>query len=192
MRCFIAIELPEEVRNQLLTLQRRQAALDRGIRWTQPEQMHLTLKFLGEVPDAEVLRTGEAMAAVATKFSPITLAVRGVGCFPPGGAVRILWVGIDDPTGVLGRLRNACEEAFASLGFARERRGYTPHLTLGRVRDPGFSVQIREAVRKEAGFDAGRVRAEEVVLFQSILSPAGSTYIPLSRARLGVKGAATV
>lgn len=187
MRCFIAIELTDDIKKQLLALQRRHAALDRALRWTTPEQMHLTLKFLGEVPDADLSTTCEAITAVAAKYSPITFSVREVGCFPPGGAVRIFWVGIEEPTGTLGRLRNACEDAFAGLGFARERRSYTPHLTLARVKDPEGSLQIREATRKEAGFDAGRQRAEEIILFQSILSPQGSKYIPLARAPLGPK-----
>jgi 2'-5' RNA ligase len=185
MRCFVAIELADEIKKELLALQGRNAALDRAVRWVSPEQMHLTLKFLGEVPDANLPAVCEAMASVASKYSPITFAVRGVGCFPPGGAVRIFWVGVEEPTGTLGRLRNACEDAFASLGFAPERRSYTPHLTLGRVKDPESSLQIREAARREGGFDAGRQRAEQIMLFQSILSPQGSTYVPLARAQLG-------
>lgn len=187
MRCFIAIELADEIKKQLVALERRNAPLDGSVRWMPSEQMHLTLKFLGEVPDANLPATCEAMTAVAAKYSPVNFSVRGAGCFPPGGAVRIFWVGIEEPTGTLGRLRNACEDAFASLGFARERRSYNPHLTLARVKDPTNSLQIREAARKEANFDAGRQRADEIVLFQSILSPQGSTYVPLARASLGPK-----
>ncbi len=185
MRCFIAVELSEEIRRKLVELQRRCAPLDKTIRWVAPEQMHLTLKFLGEVPDGRITAVAEAMTAVAVKQSPITFAVRGVGCFPPGGAARIFWVGVEEPTGTLARLQASCEETFARLGFARERRSYTPHLTVGRVKDASYSLQIRETARKEANFDAGRQRAGEIVLFQSILSAEGSTYVPLARALLG-------
>ncbi len=189
MRCFVAIELSDEVKGRLVELQGRLAALDRMVRWVDPEHMHLTLKFLGEVPDADVASVAETMTAVAARQSPISFSVRGAGCFPPGGAARVLWVGVEESSGTLARLQGYCEEAFAKLGFARERRSYTPHLTIGRVKDAGSSLQIREWIRKEAHADAGRQRVDQLVLFQSILSSEGSTYIPLAHAPLGPRPA---
>ena len=189
MRCFVAVELSEEIKGRLVELQRRCALLDRSVRWTGPEQMHLTLKFLGEVSDADIASVAETMSSVAARQSPITFLVRGVGCFPPGGAVRIFWVGVEESSGTLARLQAYCEESFARLGFARERRSYTPHLTIGRIKDASHSLHIRDVARRELSFEAGRQRVDELVLFQSVLSDAGAMYVPLARAALGPKPA---
>jgi 2'-5' RNA ligase len=165
-------------------MQSRHAALDRAVRWTRPEQIHLTLKFLGEVPDPDVPAVCDAMVAVAGRFGPVEFAVRKAGCFPPGGSARIFWAGLDEPTGRLARLRDACEDAFTDMGYPREDRAFKPHLTVGRVKDPRSSRQVRNTAAAEAAFDAGRQTADEIVLFQSILAPQGATYVALSRASL--------
>jgi len=184
MRCFVAIELSDAIRRSLSAMQRRHAALDRVIRWTRPEQIHLTLKFLGEVRETDMPAVCETMAAMAARFAPIEFAVRRAGCFPPGGSARIFWAGLDEPTGRLGRLRDALEAAYADMGFPRENRAFKPHLTIGRVRDPRGSREIRAAVAAEAGFEGGRQTASEIVLFESILAPQGATYVALARASL--------
>lgn len=185
MRCFVAIELSDEIRRQLGAIQRKHASLGRAVRWVKPEQIHLTLKFLGEIPEADVPGACEIVRAVAAGHAPVEFSVGGAGCFPPGGSARVLWVGLDEPTGALGRLRDAFEEAFEALGVARERRAFSPHLTLARVNDSRASAAVRDIARGEAGFSAGRQRAGEVVLFQSILAQSGATYVPLARAPLG-------
>jgi hypothetical protein len=94
MRCFLAIELPAAVRNRLAELQRRLSSLDRLVRWTQVDHIHLTVKFLGEVPDADVSKVCEAATRVAQDYPPFELQVRGTGCFPPRGPARIVWAGL--------------------------------------------------------------------------------------------------
>lgn len=184
MRCFVAIELPDDALRRITALQRRHATLDRAVRWSRPEQMHLTLKFLGEVPDADVPRVCEAVATATAKHSPFPLAVRGCGCFPPGGSARILWVGIDEPTGALARLQTGCEQALADLGYPPEGRAFTAHVTVARVRDPRASREVRAAATAEAAFDAGEPSVREVVVFESRLAPAGAQYVAVARASL--------
>lgn len=184
MRCFIAIELPEPIRHRLSGLQEALASLDREVRWTRPEQIHLTLKFLGEVPDREVLGVCEALAGAATLCEPIDLEIGGVGCFPERGAARIIWVGVAGPPPSLTRCHAAIERACADVGFAPEDRAFRPHLTIGRARAARGSHQLRPALTRHEGFSAGRFVAEELVVFQSILQPGGPIHTVLSRSPL--------
>ena len=188
MRCFLAIELSADVREQLGQLQKRLRALDRAVRWTRPDQIHLTLKFLGDVPDADVSSMCDAAAEVARRFPPFELRISGTGCFPPGGPARIVWVGIDGPPQPLVECHRACEETYARLGFEPEGRAYTPHLTVGRVRDGHAPGEIRAAVQAEAQFSLGSVAVAELVMFQSVLGPTGPTHTAIRRAPLGVSG----
>ena len=184
MRCFVAIELPKEVRDGLAGLQERLHSLGRAVRWTRVEQIHLTLKFLGEVPDEKVPAVCDAATAVAARYGPLDLEVAGTGCFPPSGPARIVWAGIANPPPALIDCQQACEQAYAELGFKPEKRKYHPHLTVGRVRDTRDTRDIRAAVEGEAAFSAGGFVAQELVLFQSILRPTGATYIVIARAPL--------
>ena len=188
MRCFVAIELPQEVRDGLAGLQERLSSVGRAVRWTRTDQIHLTLKFLGELPDDKVPALCEAAGGVARRFAPFEFEVGGTGCFPPGGAARIVWAGVLDPPQALIDCQEACEQAYGALGFKRENRRFHPHLTVGRVRDPRASREIRAAVESEGQFSAGGFVADELVLFQSILSPTGPTYVVISRAPLSGSG----
>jgi len=185
MRCFLAIELPTDIREQLRALQERLGSLGRAVRWTRTEQIHVTLKFLGEVPEDKVPKICETALQIAGKFEPFELQVRGTGCFPPGGAARIVWAGMPDPPGTLIDCHRAGEESFAKLGFKKENRAFNPHLTIGRVKDFSASSQIRATVEQHNTFLAGSFNVDELVMFQSILKPQGPTYIPLARAKLG-------
>jgi len=182
MRCFVAIELPENVRNRLLDLQGKMQSLGRAVRWTRPEQLHLTVKFLGEVPDARVPEVCEAAREIAGKYSPFDLELAGTGCFPPRGQVRIIWAGVAQPPTALLDCQRDCEQAFSAMGFERENRAYSPHLTVGRVNDFAASNRIREALRQYETFSAGRFTAKELTVFQSDLRPTGAVYTPLAQA----------
>jgi 2'-5' RNA ligase len=185
MRLFVAIELTDAVRRRLGTLQSQHRDLDSVVRWVRPEQIHLTLKFLGAVPDAKAAEIVDALTAVAPNHAPFEFAVRGAGCFPARGAPRVFWVGVEEPTGALERLQAACEEAMAAIGFPPEGRRYSPHLTLARVKGARGGGAVRDAAQSAAGFDGGAQRVGEVVLFESRLSPQGARHTPVGRAKLG-------
>ncbi len=184
MRCFLAIELPDDVRNLVAALQEDLRAVARGVRWTRPEQIHLTLKFLGEVPDADIRAVCAAVAEAVGRCAPFDLEVGGTGCFPPGGPARIVWVGMASPPVALATCQQSCESRLAELGFKPEGRPYTPHLTIGRVNDPRDSARIRSVVQAHAGFHAGCLTVSEVTLFESILRPAGAEHHVIARAPL--------
>jgi 2'-5' RNA ligase len=184
MRCFVAIELPAPIRASLADLQAR-LGLERVIRWTRTEQIHLTLKFLGEVPDGQVPEICSTALAITAEIPPIRLEVCGAGCFPPRGPARVVWAGIAGPPPELVACHRACEQAFAELGFPPEDREFRPHLTIGRSRDQRGTRDARSAVEGLSSFAAGSFTATEMIVFQSVLSRSGATYTPLARAEFG-------
>ena len=184
MRLFVAVELDEPVKASLRKAQRALAAFDRAVRWVTSDQMHLTLKFLGEVPDARVEEVKAAAERVAQASSAFEIAVDGCGCFPPKGKVRVVWVGLDEPSGALAACNALCETGFAELGFARECRAFSAHLTLGRVRDDRTDGKLREAV-EGVRVESCRQRADALCVIRSTLTPQGARYAVVSRCPLG-------
>ena len=184
MRLFVAIALNDAVKAELRKAQRALAAFDRTARWVTQDQMHLTLKFLGEVPDAQVEAICTAAGLAAAAMVPFELTVGGCGCFPPKGPVRVVWVGTEEPGGVLARGNEACEAHYAELGFPREGRPFSPHLTLGRVRDDATAGKLRQAV---SAMQVARHRqpVKELCVVQSTLTPQGARYAIVSRHPLG-------
>jgi 2'-5' RNA ligase len=156
---------------------------DRAVRWTRPDQMHLTLKFLGDVSVGQLPAVCDAVRKAAAAHGPFEFTVTGVGCFPKGGPVRVLWVGVDDANGALAGMQTAVESAVEPLGFPREQRGFSAHLTLGRVKDASASAAIRRSLQR-AAFGPAVQSVDEIVLFESQLSPAGSRYMPVCREKL--------
>jgi 2'-5' RNA ligase len=180
MRCFLAIEFPKVIHDHLAQLQDRLGPQVGGVAWARSEQIHLTLKFLGEVPDADVPKAIEAAKMVASGYGPLDLTVAGAGCFPPSGPARVLWVGIASPPQLLA-CQQECEQAFASLGIPPENRSFHPHLTLGRVKDFHAGRSARAAIEQVADFQAGHFTARELVFFQSVLQRTGPIYTALAR-----------
>lgn len=185
MRTFIAIELPEDVHERLSQLQDKLGAIEKAVRWTRPAQIHLTVKFLGEVPNGQVAAVCEAAREAAIACQPFELSVKGMGCFPPGGLPRVLWAGLETLPEPLVECHRLLEQGCARLGFPPENRPFRPHLTLGRVKDTGVSRAIRRTIEEFADFDGGVFDAEELIVFESRLGPKGPAYIPLETLRFG-------
>lgn len=179
MRTFIAIDLDEPVRRDLGRLIQRLRPRCGDLRWLRPDTIHLTIKFLGEASDDRITPICGALRTLAAKCQPFDIAVRGAGCFPDAGSVRVVWAGVHDPTGGLTRCRNLCEELVAPLGFPAENRPFSPHLTLARNKSPALSGDIRKAVDSAVDFSGGLLSVGAVTLYQSTLSAQGSTYQPL-------------
>lgn len=183
MRLFIAIELDDEVKRTLLAIQDQLSEFSRVVRWAKPEQMHLTLKFLGETPDDRVEAVCAAAGGVAGQVRPFRMALGACGCFPPRGAVRIVQRGITEETRTLHRCGDLCEDAFAELGFERERRGFSPHLTIGRVRDDRTGGQLRAAVESITSPPISQPVAALYVV-RSELGPGGAKYTNIAQHEL--------
>ncbi len=184
MRLFVAIELNERIKAALGAVRLRLTEFERMVRWAKPDQMHLTLKFLGSCEDDRMAKIHEACDGVAKSTGPFELRLNGCGCFPSHGRVRVVWVGLDDRAGDVAACGEGCESRFAELGFAREQRDFSPHLTLGRVRDDRSDGGLRAAVA-EVRVRPEHQKATELVLMQSELSPVGTQYAVMDRFRLG-------
>lgn len=184
MRLFVAIELVEQVQSMLGDVQ---SALKRscdGVRWIQPALVHLTVKFLGEVPDSDVNQVADAVARAAVDATPFTMRLAGCGCFPPRGAVRIVWAGVEEASGALLQCVEAVEAQLESCGFPKERKPFSPHITIGRVREDRSAGRIRSAVE---GHTLGPAQqpVSSITLMSSVLSPKGPTYTPVNVTNLG-------
>jgi 2'-5' RNA ligase len=187
LRTFIAVELDAALRTQLGDLQARlqEAFPPRLVRWVRPEGIHLTLKFLGDTPAAQVAQIAEAMCAACEGHALFAISVGGMGCFPNVRRPRVLWVGVEEPTGALSRLQADVERALQPLGYPRERRGFSPHLTLGRIRGRDRdAVEALGAYVARARVRLGAMEVDEVHLIRSELLPGGAVYSPLAAAHL--------
>ena len=182
VRAFVAVDVPREVREGLAEIVGRlQAEGVSGVRWTRPEGIHLTLKFLGEIDPGTVEKILEQIERATEGVSPFSLALSGVGAFPRPDSPRVIWVGLKGDLDSLEELQRRIDHEISLLGggFAKEGRPFTPHLTLGRLRQ-GVSVEERGRLGKGLSRVAleGEVRWEvrEVGLIRSTLNPAGAVY----------------
>ncbi len=165
-RLFVAIDLPESTR-QLF------AALDphvRGVRWTNPAQMHLTLSFLGEVPDETNLALQEKLRAIS--FGAFFLPIVGVGTFSTRGAPKIIWIGVGKAHPHLFQIYKRVQEAALAVGLEPELRSWHPHITIAHCKDVS-AQSLRKFLQAHANFDAGMVHVEDFHLYSSKLTPAG-------------------
>ncbi|MEW6029289.1 MAG: RNA 2',3'-cyclic phosphodiesterase [Chloroflexota bacterium] len=188
LRAFIAIEIPHSI---LDAIQKETAALQRAVgaavRWVPCPNLHLTLKFLGDVSPANLDLLTQMLAAEAAAHRPFDLQVGGLGSFPTPRRPRVIWIGLSAPA-ALESLQRGIEAASARLGYAAEDKPFSPHLTIGRVKQQAASAElqaIRAALEKTKIGDLGAARVETVHLFKSDLRPTGAEYTRLFSAPLG-------
>jgi 2'-5' RNA ligase len=179
MRAFIAIDLPEMIRTELQRRQTTFRAASPDARWTRPEGIHLTLKFLGEISDSQVGNVTEALKELRP-FQNFGVEVKGLGFFPDARRPRVFWAGVEAPP-ALGELGGRVEDCMEKLGFAREDRAYRPHLTLARFKNPRPQPALVELAGRESETSFGRFEVSEFFLFESKLSPRGAEYCKVAR-----------
>lgn len=187
LRLFIGIQVPSAIKAECEQAGQALAhRLPRGaVRWVRPEHMHLTLRFLGETPADKMPAIGQAMDAIAEGYPPFELTLNGLGCFPNCKRPRVIWIGLDERSGIgdspLAGLKLALDAGLAALGWEPETKPYRAHLTLGRVKD-------EQAIR---GFDwqtdiTSQVMAVSAIeMIQSDLRPAGPIYTTRHHSELG-------
>jgi 2'-5' RNA ligase len=189
IRSFIAIELPEEAKEGLARL-RKELERDEHklVKWVDPRGVHLTLKFLGNVPSKRVTEITEAIKGAVQGISPFHLEISGLGAFPSLRQARVFWVGIGGEVDKLSNLQQNIDSAFAVLGFAKEERSFVPHLTLARIRQGASPPERRsfgELVGSAIFEDKYHIEVEAINLMRSQLTPAGAIYTCLSAVKLG-------
>ena len=155
------------------------------MRWVQPGNIHLTLKFFGNVPDEEIGSLALAARQAAAEAEPLQLQVTAAGAFPSSQAPRVVWLGLGGDVVPLTRLYYGLEKGFATLGYLPEGRAFNPHLTLGRVKSPANRERLAKLLEKLPPLDWPPFTVKELILFQSVLSPQGSKYTPLKVIPLG-------
>jgi len=184
MRLFVAVELDDEMRTaagKAAEELRKRIGRVLDPKWVPAENMHLTVRFIGHVPDERAPATLDALSP-ALSLDPFDLALSECGVFPPHGAPRVLWIGLREGLPPLQMMHEEFNRRLAPLGFKAEDRPFSAHLTLARVKDAprGSGAAVREAIHT-IRVKPVRCRVSEAVLFESRLSPKGSTYHPRLR-----------
>lgn len=178
IRSFIALPLPPEVQSALGGVAQQLAAQSQGVKWVQPANIHLTLRFLGDTDPTRVADLGAGLDQLAAAHAPFPLRLGQVGAFPSQRRARVLWVGIEEKGEDLSPLQRAVEALALSLGWQRETQPFKPHLTLGRVREGGSVPQEVPSVPPL------EFRADRIELIESRLRSEGAQYLALHRAVL--------
>lgn len=199
MRTFIAVDLSPDIKQQMRTLQRRlQSDLrplggDRLLKWTNPDKVHVTLRFLGDTSEVQTRRMAEDLRRITSEMAPFGLQLGGIGVFPNWPRLRVLWVGVEGELAALHRLQQAVEAAAQAAGFAAEDKSFSPHITLARVGKEARGEDVRrigEFLRSRSAQEtplAEAWRVEEIVHMQSQLRPEGAVYTPIQHFSLATE-----
>ena len=181
IRSFIAIDFPDETRKALEDIQKELKQSGAGVRWVKPSSIHLTLKFLGNIHAAQVEEIARAVAQEIRDQPPITLRPAGLGAFPSLRKPRVIWIGMEGEVQRLTGIQARVETALEVLGFAREKRSFRPHLTIGRVKDRRWLQSLVDAVATLDMKPFNSFDADEIILYKSDLRPTGAIYTKLHR-----------
>jgi RNA 2',3'-cyclic 3'-phosphodiesterase len=191
MRLFVALEIPAAVRDNLAAQMKELRDLsaqvaDKRPRWVRPENLHVTLKFIGELSPAKLEGIRGALTAIHSG-APVHLQFRGLRFFPNEQYPRVLWAGVNASAN-LPSFAADIDSALETLGVAREKRAFTPHLTLARFEPPGLHEKLRAMVRQNGEREFGSFEAREFHLIESKLKPAGAEYTSLASFRIAPEG----
>lgn len=188
MRTFIAIDLAPPVKRPLIQLLRSLPRVD-GVKWCTEPQLHVTLKFLGDITDVQLGRICKLVADISARIEPFDIIVGGLGCFPGPANPRVLWCGVGDETAGCRRWVDLVDPPLEAMNFKPETRAFTPHVTLGRSKSTLGSQAIQRVLETAAPPACPPMRVEHVTIYESVLGPGGSRYRVLATAALGAGGA---
>jgi 2'-5' RNA ligase len=184
IRCFIAATIPKTV---LLEIEKYSQDLKRiapDVRWVKAKGIHLTLKFLGEINATLLAQVRESLLSIKEIVNPFPVNIQGAGCFPTRKRPRVFWLGLEqDKSNSLTIAQQWIEDRLYGLGFEKEKRPFSPHLTLGRVKKPQDFTHLFKYLDKHP-FEKVSFTIEDIVLMQSILKPSGAEYVTVQVYRL--------
>ncbi|AEH25138.1 RNA 2',3'-cyclic phosphodiesterase [Pyrococcus yayanosii] len=182
MRAFIAIDVADNVRSAIVRAQEFIGTKDAKIKFVEPENLHITLKFLGEITEEQAEEIKAILSRIAAKFKKHEVRVRGIGVFPNPNYVRVIWAGVENDEQIRAMAREI-DEALAKLGFKRDKE-FVAHVTIGRVKFVKDKLGLAEKLRALANEDFGTFRVEAIELKKSTLTPKGPIYETLARFEL--------
>lgn len=186
-RAFAAIFPPQEVRNSIWELAQELKASGAGVKWVEKENLHLTLRFFGNLTDMELDKAGSAMKALAGVKRPFTVRLATLGAFPSLSRPRVIWVGVEEGREPLVDVATSLEQQFVEAGLGSTDKPFSPHLTIGRVKIPHKNPRLEEAIRSLT-FGGLEFMISGLTLTKSELRPQGPIYSPVLVAELGVAG----
>ena len=175
MRAFIGVEIQAEFKEKIKQLQEKIAESGADIKFVEPENLHFCLKFLGEVEESKINKIKEVLEKVCAQFEPFEVEISGLGCFPSRNYINAFWLGIKNPQAIIA-LAELIDSSLAELGFEKEKRPFTPHLTLGRVKTGKNKLELVDMIRQLEKVEIGKMQVKEVKLFESVLKLKGPVY----------------
>ncbi|MEN6451611.1 MAG: RNA 2',3'-cyclic phosphodiesterase [Thermoguttaceae bacterium] len=186
LRTFVAVEITPAIRARTGELIAALAGTPADVKWVEPHNLHLTVKFLGEVHDRDILDVCRAVKRGTAGLEPFPLELRGAGAFPAAARPRTVWLGAGEGADQMVVLHDRIEANLAELGYREEHRRFQTHLTLGRVRGAGASiVDLGRLIQQQADFAAGQMTVDKVTIFSSTLTREGPIYDVVGTATLG-------
>lgn len=185
IRSFISINIPDELKKEAKALQEMFKKCDADVRWTRPEAMHLTLKFLGNIEEKQIEEIKIILKEIALQTPLINIKLNGAGVFPNQKLPRVLWVDVIENDGILDNLQKRMDAELSKIGFEKEKRGFKPHLTLGRVRSQKGKERLVKLLEDVKDKEFGAFTASDIKLIKSELRPEGSVYTELARFGFG-------
>ena len=182
IRTFIALELPPALISLLAEVQENLQSMGLRAKWVRPENIHLTLKFLGNIDPADIDKIGGAMVDAVGEFGTFNLVAGGVGVFPGINRPRVIWVGLKGQVQLLFAMQRRLEDNLAALGYKKEKRPFKGHLTLGRFRKSVNPNKIRRVLQEFGNLASEEFTARRVIFYKSDLKPTGAVYSQLQQA----------
>jgi len=179
IRCFVAVEIEDEILARLAEVQAELRASGAPVRWSPPANLHVTLKFLGDIEESVVGQACTIVQSVAADHDAFALEFAGLGAFPNRHRPRVVFVHAHDPSGALVQMAERLDRDMTAVGAAREGRPFRSHLTLGRVKGSSHMAALTRAMDRQADASCGRQTVEQIVLMRSELRRSGAVYSPL-------------
>ena len=186
LRCFVAIEIPEPIKRDIGELLEILKKYNVDVKWIRHENLHLTLKFLGNTPEDLLPKIKESLLNIVLSYEPFNIKIYTIGVFPNKKYPRVIWVGVED-SGILTKLKKDIENSMVLLGYQKEDREFNPHLTLGRVRSQKGIVNLINELDNFKDRDFGGINVESIKLMKSELKPKGAEYSCLDEIPFGRK-----
>jgi 2'-5' RNA ligase len=184
LRCFIAIEIPEAIKKAIVSSTDSLKKSGADVKWVSPENIHITLQFLGETEEAQIPLIKEVLGKILLPYSPFYIRIAGIGCFPDIRRPRVIWVGTEESQHVIN-LHGDIAKGLERLGYQEEERNFTPHLTIGRVKSNRNTKELGRKMDEIKAASFSGFEVQNITLMKSELKPSGPIYYSLAEIPFG-------